>query len=69
MASAAPPNCDHETAQPLGMLSVVPEPWLAGTQLDPTEHEAAWCRDCEHYVWRELASPTWTAFTGHATNP
>jgi hypothetical protein len=58
-----PDPCIHGQAQQLGLISSVPDTWMLGASLpnDGAEHESAWCRDCQHYLWRELGSTYWTA--------
>ena len=65
MPRTSPADCRHGYAHELGLMSKVPPRWLIGVTLpdDGAEHESAWCRDCERYVWRELGSTYWTALT------
>ncbi len=60
---STPAECLHGYAQLLGLMSKVPDGWGTGVSLpnDGAEHECAWCRECERYVWRELGSTCWTA--------
>jgi hypothetical protein len=59
-----PQDCPHERVVPRGLISGVREGWEENPKPaeERDDYEAGWCRQCEHYVWREVGAPTWTLF-------
>jgi hypothetical protein len=59
-----PQDCPHERVELRGIISGVREGWEAVPKSpeERNDYEAGWCRQCEHYVWRELGNPDWTLF-------
>ena len=55
-------HCPHGYAHPLGLMEKPRRVAAVGVTLPNggAEHESAWCRECERYVWRELGSTFWT---------
>lgn len=59
--NTSPGDCPHESVEPRGISLSHLARWVDELEAGAFEElETAWCRECSHYVQRQLGGSAWT---------